>query len=154
MFFTVRPLKTKIKTVECLKPRISNIIEYWSINNLAKSHDCAVFCCWVVLQNVSQQFIVLTMGMPYLCSLEIMQTSGFSIATNLISCSKGIISCDLIFFINFFLPYVMAFSEPHINVMQRKLGKLERAIFSKRKMLSHWKLAQKFIFKRSFARWR
>ena len=88
VFFTVRPLKTKIKTVECLKPRISNIIEYWSINNLANSHDCAVFYCWVVLQNVQQQlFIVLTMGTPYLCSSEIMQTSGFSIATNLISCS-------------------------------------------------------------------
>ena len=48
VFFTVRPLKPKIKTVECLKPRISNIIEYRSIINLAKSYNCAVFCCWVV----------------------------------------------------------------------------------------------------------
>ena len=42
----------------------------------------------------------------------------------------------------------------HINVARSKLGKLERTIFSKRKTLAPWKLAQKFIFKRSFASWR
>ena len=73
---------------------------------------------------------------------EIMQTSGFSMATNLNSCeranysfsyifgyfhhSKGMISCDIFFFTD-------CLFARHINVTRSKLGKLERAIFSNEK---------------------
>ena len=82
------------------------------------------------------------MGTPW--RPEIMQRSAFSIATNLISCSlrtsklfpetyflvlhhsKGIISGDKFFSI------CDGLLRRHINVTRSKLGKLERAIFSKR----------------------
>ena len=79
-----------------------------------------------------------------ICRPEIMQTSGFSIATNLISCSLRASKLFPLTHLRILSPFkghvtiqracfhCDGLLGRHINVTRSKLGKLERAIFSKR----------------------